>query len=372
MPLRSAYNHLLVSRSITPDPAQEGVIERLSNLHAALEAYERGKKKLLAFNKPPLPKGVYIYGEVGRGKSMVMDLFFTAVTIKKKRRVHFHAFMLEVHARLHAWRQQHKHSNQKDNDPIPPIAKSIAHHCQLLCFDELQVTDIADAMILGRLFNELFRQQVVVVATSNRPPSDLYKDGLQRERFLEFIDILVAHVDVVELCAAQDYRLAQLQSLHTLYYTPLGPEADAFIRESFASLTQHAHPTLLTLSVQGRVLPVREAVENIALFSFAELCETPLGAADYIALSERFATIIIQNIPKLTPEKRNEAKRFVTLIDALYEHQVTLLCSAEVPAQELYTEGSGAFEFQRTVSRLIEMQSARYIALPHCAAHIAT
>lgn len=366
MPLYSAYNHLIDTKQITPDPAQKEAIDRLGVLTGALKEYTTSKKRLFPLlKKTPLPKGIYIYGEVGRGKSMVMDLFFSHAPIRKKRRVHFHAFMLEIHAKLHQWRQENRHSTKKDNDPLPPLAKAIAHHCQLLCFDELQVTDIADAMILGRLFKELFKQKVIVVATSNRHPLNLYKDGLQRERFLEFITLLTENVDVIELAAAHDYRLAQLQSLDTLYYSPLGSAADCFIVKSFAALCQHAPAESSTLTIQGRELHVPRSHHNTALFSFAELCEKPLGSADYIALSQHFSTIILSDIPKMESHHRNEAKRFVTLIDALYEHHVTLLCSAEVKPEALYLEGMGAFEFQRTVSRLIEMQSERYLALPH-------
>lgn len=366
MPLRTAYKTLLDSGRIAVDPAQEMVLDKLYLLYEALEHYNAAQRRFLPLlKKTPLPQGMYIYGDVGRGKSMLMDLFFSAAPLKKKRRVHFHAFMLEVHAKLHLWRQENRYSDSKYNDPIPPLAKAIAHHCQLLCFDEFQVTDIADAMILGRLFQELFKQKVIIVATSNRPPADLYKDGLQRERFLAFIALLMSHVEVVELAALCDYRLAQLQSFQTLYHTPLGEQADRFIDESFAAITRHAPPETVVFTIQGRKLVAHKVSDKTAVFSFAELCEKPLGAADYIALSERFSTIILSDIPKLQAHNRNEAKRFVTLIDSLYERHVKLLCSAETLPQDLYTEGTGAFEFQRTVSRLMEMQSERYMALPH-------
>lgn len=363
MSLRSAYHALLAAREITPDPAQEQVINKLAQLAECLAPLP---KRWLPFGKKaPPPRGLYIYGEVGRGKSMVMDLFFNTVKVTKKRRVHFHAFMLEVHAALHSWRQEHNSNTRRNPDPIPPLARKIASECRLLCFDEFQVTDIADAMLLGRLFKALFAEKLVVVATSNRRPDDLYKDGLQRERFLDFIALLKQEVEVVELAASQDYRLAQLHSLKTLYMTPINAESDRFLDEAFTHLTLHAPVEPVTLTVQGRTLTIPKACGSIAFLSFAELCEKPLGAADYIALSERFSTLLLAGIPTLSPEKRNEAKRFVTLIDALYEHHVKLLCSAEAAPQALYPEGTGAFEFQRTVSRLMEMQSDRYMAMPH-------
>jgi cell division protein ZapE len=359
---------LLSSKAITLDAAQMAVAERLKLLQQALVVYLKAKPgKLLGIvptgRKMVPPRGLYIYGDVGRGKSMLMDMFFESVAIKKKRRVHFHAFMLEVHAELHHWRQEHKHKHtgKDSHDPIPPLAKKIAGACQLLCFDELQVSDIADAMILGRLFKELFKRGVVMVATSNRHPDALYLDGLQRESFLECIELLKRTLQVMELAANQDYRLGRHNALTTTYYAPLGEQADHFIQDSFAVVTHNAFPQRQMLKLQGRTLEVPYAAGNCALFSFNDLCAKPLGAADYEALCAHFDTIIIAGIPVLTPDKRNEAKRFVILIDTLYEHHVILLCSAEATPHQLYPEGMGAFEFNRTVSRLMEMQSEDYM-----------
>ena len=345
------------------DPVQELAAEKLQSLHRALSGYEPAVERswldrlgLGRRNETP-PQGLYIYGGVGRGKSMLMDLFFDTAPVDRKRRVHFHEFMLEIHDRLHALRR----GAERVDDVLPAVATQIAEDAWLLCFDEFHVTNIADAMILGRLFEALFEHGVIVVATSNWPPDDLYKGGLQRELFLPFIALIRDKLDVLHLEAARDYRLARLMSMQ-VYHVPLGPAADKALAKAFEDLTDgvEAHPSALT--VKGRTVPVPKAARGVAWFSFADLCQRPLGAADFIAIAVAYRTVIVANIPKLKPEQRNEAKRFSTLIDALYERRVKLICSAAVPPHDLYADGDHAFEFQRTASRLMEMQSAEYIA----------
>lgn len=343
------------------DPTQQLAVEKLQSLWRALAGYkpgngERGWRARLGFARVPEepPRGLYLFGGVGRGKTMLMDIFFTTAPLKRKRRVHFYAFMLEVHERIH------EHRDIK-GDPIGPVAEAIAEEATLLCFDEFHVTDIADAMILGRLFTALFAAGVVVVATSNRAPDDLYKDGLQRERFLPFIDLLKEKLDLLELDGRRDYRLARFAG-RQVYFTPDDDNAYRALERAFADLTDNASAGRATLLVQGRFLTVPRAVKEVAWFSFEELCGRPLGPADYLALCRTFHTFIIDGIPKLGPDKRDEAKRFNIFIDALYEAHGNLIASAHAPVQELYTEGDGAFEFQRTVSRLNEMQSDEYIA----------
>lgn len=297
---------------------------------------------------------LYIYGEVGRGKSMLMDLFYAVCPLTQKRRVFFHSFMLEVHAFIHDLQQQNK------TDAISVLAKKIRTDSLLLCFDEFHITDIADAMILQRLFSRLFELGVVLVITSNRHPDDLYQGGLQKEQALVFTRLLQKHTCIVELQAKKDYRLSYPPALSPAYHFPLGSQADSFLQQRYNSLTHSAAKQSGVLPLLGRELFLSAVYDNIALLSFSELCAQPLGSADYLKLAQHFNTIIISDIPKLSAEKRNEAKRFVILIDTLYEHKVQLICTAEVPIQALYTEGDGAFEFKRTVSRLMEMQSANY------------
>lgn len=351
------------SGHLNHDQAQELAAEKLQSLHRALRGYEPAHERswlerlgLGRRNEEP-PSGLYICGDVGRGKSMLMDLFFDTAPIAKKRRVHFHEFMLEIHDRLHALRGR----KERVDDVLPEVASEVAEDAWLLCFDEFHVTNIADAMILGRLFTALFEKGVIVVATSNWPPGDLYKGGLQRELFLPFIDLLKAKMDVLHLAADRDYRLERLMSMQ-VYYTPLGPAADKAMAKAFAELTDGAEPTAATLEVKKRQVPVPKAANGVAWFPFADLCEQPLGAADYIAIATAYRTVLVADIPRLKPERRNTAKRFATLIDTLYERKVKLVCSAEVSPPDLYPEGDHAFEFQRTASRLMEMQSQDYIA----------
>ncbi|HYN39902.1 MAG TPA: cell division protein ZapE [Rhodospirillales bacterium] len=373
------YRARLAAGEIRPDPAQELAAEKLESLHHALAAFRPGSgragwKERFGLARrvaaEPPPQGLYIYGGVGRGKSMLMDLFFRAAPVPAKRRVHFHAFMQEVHGRLRAMRQQpgirelRPGKRAKDDDILPTLARDIARNCTLLCFDEFQVQDIADAMIIGRLFESLLDAGVVVVATSNRPPRDLYKDGLQRENFLPFIRILETRLDILHLDSGTDYRLESMRSM-AVYITPLDADADRRLEDYFARLTHGGAVGPETLTVHGRGVCIPRAFDDIAFASFTELCEQPLGPADYLAIAGRFDVLFLARIPGLSPAKRNEAKRFVTLIDALYEHRVKLICSAERPPETLYPAGDGAFEFERTVSRLFEMQSEKYIGSQH-------
>ncbi|MGR9108661.1 MAG: cell division protein ZapE [Gammaproteobacteria bacterium] len=361
--LGARYRAMAEERHITYDRAQIAALKVLQDLCQTLGAATPEKPlpliSRLFSQRPRFTKGVYIHGDVGRGKSMLMDLFFDHCPLVEKRRVHFHAFMIEVHAFMHAWRKEH------EGDPILPLSRNIRESVRLLCFDEFHVNDIADAMILGRLFGALFESGVVVVATSNRHPDELYKNGLQRQRFLPFIDLLKERTAVIELDGPQDYRMVHMRALSTMYFTPLGDAAEAFVRQSFEELAQGAQAAPISLRVNGREVDLPAVHGDIAMVGFADLCEKPLGAADYLELACDFSTVILQNIPRLTPEKRDEAKRFVTLIDALYEHRVKLICTAEVPPDQLYPDGQGAFEFERTVSRLHEMQTERYWRIAH-------
>jgi cell division protein ZapE len=286
---------------------------------------------------------------------MLMDMFFAAVPIERKRRVHFHAFMLDVHDRIEQERRAHS------EEPVAKVATDLASEAMLLCFDEFQINDIADAMILERLFRALLEAGTVVVATSNRQPERLYENGLQRDRFLPFIALLEERLDTVELDSGRDYRLARMRG-RKVYHCPNDAAAQAALEAAFADLTDYGDIRGETLTVLGRALVVPRAGRNVAWFSFEELCARPLAAADYLALAERYAALIIDGIPRLSPRERNEAQRFHILIDALYEARTLLVASAEVPPAEIYVAGDGAFEFERTVSRLIEMQSEDYLA----------
>ncbi|MDX2275183.1 MAG: cell division protein ZapE [Hyphomonadaceae bacterium] len=351
----AAYQRRLAAGEIAADPAQQNAAHRLEELAAELKNWSPDAW----FGRKPAPKGLYIWGPVGRGKSMLMDLFFEEAPVKQKRRVHFHEFMLERHAFLSAARARGVGAEQL----MAQAAKQVASQARLLCFDELQVTDIADAMIVGRLFERLFAEEVVVVATSNRAPDELYRNGLNRQLFLPFIALIKEKLDQIELAGPRDYRLEQLMAAPT-YYAPLGPAADEAMDGAWSRLTLGAAPHAVTLDVNGRVLKVERQAAGVARLSFEELCARPLGAADYIEIAERFHTVLLEHIPKLTPSMREEAARFRTLIDALYEAKVKLIASADAEPAKLYPSGDQSFEFERTASRLMEMRSQNYLALP--------
>lgn len=361
------YRAKIASGEIAQDAAQARAVQRLQHLHEDLTEWQPGKKvgpfAMFGFGRPVTPpEGLYIWGGVGRGKSMLMDLFFDHAPVAAKRRVHFHAFMQDCHERIFNWRQREKAGEVKGGDPIPPVAASIAKEAALLCFDEFQVQDIADASILGRLFTRLFELGVVVVATSNIAPDDLYAGGLNRQRLLPFIALVKSRMDVEHLDSATDYRLDRMLGL-PVYHTPTGVAARAAMDETFLRLTDLSRGEPQVLSLKGRALHVPQAAHGVARFSFNDLCAKPLGAADYLKLAQCFHTVLIDDVPVMGPEKRNEAKRFVTLIDALYEGKTKLIVSAAASPMALYPAGDGAFAFERTVSRLMEMQSLDYMNL---------
>ena len=354
------YRRMVAAGDIAADDAQRSAVEKLQLLHMRLRNYNprRGKKVALGwlgFGRREEPDhaltGIYLYGGVGRGKSMLMDLFFETAPVRAKRRVHFHAFMQEVHVGVHIARE----SNVED--PIRPVADEVAESAILLCFDEFQVSDITDAMILGRLFEALFARGVVVVATSNRPPDDLYKDGLNRDLFLPFIRLLKERMDIVELASGADYRQGVARA-DQRYFLPLGPETDAALADAWARETGGAPAGPAELAVGGRRIAIERATDGVAWAGFDALCRRPLGPADYLALAERFRVLFLAGVPVMDRADANAAKRFVTLVDALYEARLKLYVSAEAAPEALYHHGEGSFEFARTVSRLSEMQGS--------------
>ena len=362
-PVERAYAQLVAAGELKRDPPQQRAAAALDRLGQALKAGGGGLLGL--FRKRSYgPAGVYLWGGVGRGKSMLMDLAFASLDVQPKRRVHFHAFMLETHERLKDARQS------ETGDPVEEVAEAVAAEAKLLAFDEMQVTNPADAMILSRLFDKLLARGVRVIATSNRPPADLYKDGLNRELFLPFIATLETRFTVVEVNGPTDYRLDRLSGVQ-VWHVPNGPEATRSLSEAFFKLTDYsvedrAKVPSEELEVSGaRTLHVPKSLKGVAVFSFKRLCGEARGAADYLAIARRFHTVILVGIPVMDRDMRNEASRFVTLVDALYEHRVKLLASADAEPSGLYPAGDGSFEFQRTVSRLEEMRSAGYLAEGH-------
>ncbi len=363
----SQYREQIATGKMRHDPVQALAVEKLQSLHNALKSYEPSEGESgwkqrfgLGRRREDSPQGLYIYGGVGRGKSMLMDMFFDSAPVMEKRRVHFHAFMQEVHTRMAGFRA----AEIRVDDPIPAVAKAIAKDAVLLCFDELQIKDITDAMIVGRLFEGLFQAGVVMVATSNRPPRDLYKDGLQKEQFDPFIALIESKMDLLELAGRTDYRLEHMRALD-IYITPDDAIARGKLEAAFHRLTHGANAHEAVISVQGRKVEIPKASEGIAMLAFDDICGKPLGPADYLEISRRYHTLIIAGIPQMSAQMKDVARRFVTLIDAMYEGHVKLICSSDVEPQALYVQGEGTFEFERTASRLIEMQSESYIELPH-------
>ena len=356
--LLKVYRETLAKGELRADKAQEQALEKLNHLARALSR----KRRFSFFRKPDAPaKGLYIWGDVGRGKTLLMDLFFEEVAIAKKRRAHFNRFMMDVHARIHAERQR-----AGSSDPIPVVARALAEEARLLCFDEFQVTDVADAMILGRLFDRLFAEGITIVATSNTPPGRLYEGGLNRQLFLPFIEEIKQRLEVVELNGPTDYRLQRMSGIK-VYLTPLGPDADAAMDTAWRRLTDRdcGQGKPMSLTVLGRQLVVPQACRGVARFSFDDLCAKPLAAADYLTIAEEFHAVLLDHIPVLSPEMRNEARRFTLLIDTLYDEGVKLICSAAAPPDSLYPQGDGSDAFRRTASRLAEMQSDDYLRKGH-------
>ncbi|HEY4252448.1 MAG TPA: cell division protein ZapE [Roseomonas sp.] len=370
-----AYRARVAAGALNADPAQARATEQLQELWRRTRGYdpkpgappqEEGGLLSRFFRRKPVeeaadaPHGIYLVGEVGRGKSMLMDLFFATADVPRKQRLHFHQFMQNCHRRIHAWRKEHGETA----DPIGPLADTIAADAALLCFDEFQVHDIVDAMILGRLFEALFQRGTVVVATSNTAPDDLFKGKPGRDAFLPFIALIKQHVEVFFLDAQRDYRRERIRGLPT-WHAPADGRAERALDAAFGELTGVAHGEPTRLSVLGRWLEVPQAARGVARFDFDELCGKPLGPADYLAVATHFHTLVIDGVPRLGPENFDRARRFITLIDALYEHRCKIVVSAEASPDTLYERGENAAMFERTASRLNEMQSQEYLAMSH-------
>ena len=363
--LTAAYRDRIASGQLKPDAGQQAGLEALARLERDLAA--QGEPGFSLFRKPrAAPRGVYLWGPVGRGKSMLMDLFFASAPAARKRRVHFQAFMAEVHGLIGEWRKgdaaarKAKFGQAKGDDPIAPAAELIASQARLLCFDELQVTDIADAMILGRLFEALFSHGVTLVATSNRTPDDLYKNGINRQLFLPFIDMLKTKLEVVSVAGPTDFRLDRLRGAR-VYFSPIDTAAETAFDALWRDMLDGAEALGATLDVLGRKLRLPHAAGGLLRASFVSLCGTALGPQDYLAIAERFHTVFLEDVPVLEPAKRDEARRFVTLIDVLYEADAKLVVLAAAEPDALYPAGDGAFEFERTASRLYEMRSSAWL-----------
>jgi cell division protein ZapE len=370
-PVSARYKALAAKGTIERDPAQAATVAKLDRLAAALEQHRLARKSSalgwLFGQRSPVesPRGLYIWGAVGRGKTMLMDLFYEAALPTSKRRTHFHMFMADVHERIHSHRQKLKRGEVRGDDPIAPVAAELAEEAKLLCFDEFAVNDIADAMILGRLFKALFEHGVVVVSTSNLAPDDQYRDGLNRTLFLPFIALLKERMEVVRLEARTDYRLEKIGD-SPVYYVPADDAADRAMDSMFARLTGGVEARFVRIMVHGHPVDVPAQAMGVARLAYDDLCRRPLGAADYLALARSYHTILLDRVPVIPSERRDEAKRFITLIDVLYERRVKLIVSADAEPSGLYNAETGkeAFEFARTVSRLAEMRSREYLALP--------
>jgi len=370
---RTRYAALIAAGKIEADAGQAALARYLSQLAHRLDQHRLARKSSalgwlfgkIEKREPPL-KGLYVHGEVGRGKTMLMDLFFATSPMVRKRRVHFHEFMADVHERVHIYRLEIKNGDAGEHDPIQRAATAIAEESWLLCFDEFHITDIADAMILGRLFTRLFELGVIVVATSNLAPSELYKDGLNRALFLPFIGMLERHCAVVRLDARVDFRLEKLTGVPT-WYVPPDAAAEAALDDAWRRLVGELGGAPHELVVKGHIVRVPKTAMGVARFSFDDLCAQPLAAADYLKIAHEFHTVMLDRIPVMDYSRRNEAKRFIILIDTLYDHAVKLLASAHAQPDRLYlgTQGYEANEFKRTASRLIEMRSQTYLGLPH-------
>jgi len=351
------YQTLVTKQLIQSDAKQIEVLCCLQKLIDSISDYTNKENKSffkdLFFSSQNTVKSIYLFGEVGRGKSMLMDLFFEACPVESKRRVHFHAFMQEIHAYIHQWRMKNS------GDPLPSLAKHIRKSVLVLCFDEFQVADIADAMLLSRLFAQLLRQGVIFVSTSNQHPDDLYKNGLQRELFLPFIKLLKESVEIIELVAKEDYRLTYFKTIKTTFYVNSMEKGDDFLLQRFKELTNEGKSEPVTLYIKGRAVEFLRSYGDILLSSFDELCNRALAAADYIEIADEFNIILIADIPHFSLEIRDQVRRFTTLIDALYEKKVKLICTIAVPVEQL-TFADRDFDFKRTRSRLLEMQSEKY------------
>jgi cell division protein ZapE len=364
--LRTAYRQRLERGELKPDAGQAQAVEALCRLESELNLY--GEPGFLPFlKKPKAPRGVYLWGPVGRGKSMLMDLFFDSAPVEKKRRIHFYAFMAQVHGLIDQWRKgdaaerKRVFGASKGDDPIAPTAALIASQARLLCFDELQVTDIADAMILGRLFEFLFEEGVTLVCTSNRPPGDLYKDGINRQLFTPFIALIEQKTEVVGVGGPVDFRMDRLRG-QEVYLEPITAAHRAAFDKLWADMLDGAAEVGATLEMLGRKASFPRATGGLLRASFDDLCVQPLGPPDYLAIAGRFHTVFLEGLPKLDTGRRNEARRLVTLIDSLYEADAKLVVLAEAEPDDLYPAGDGAFEFERTASRLQEMRSAAWLA----------
>ncbi|OCW59018.1 cell division protein ZapE [Hoeflea olei] len=376
----SAYAARVASGELSNDPAQVRLARRLDAVLDAVSSKRLATKssalgwlfaRKRADNTPP--RGLYVHGAVGRGKTMLMDMFFEMVPARRKRRAHFHDFMADVHSRIHAHRQKLKAGETSQADPVPPVAEELIAEAWVLCFDEFSVTDIADAMLLSRLFEQLFKRGCVLVATSNVEPDDLYRDGLNRQLFLPFVGLLKAHVDVLNLDASTDYRMESTDRLPVFHRLQAG-EGDEALDTAWRQVTGGAAPLPDKIQMKGRQVPVPAAAAGAARFSFADLCEAPLGASDYAAIAERYATVFVDRVPVMSKAQRNAAKRFIILIDTFYDRKTRLFLSAAADPEGLYPDPSGTegFEFARTVSRLTEMQSADYLAASRAGESFAT